>query len=344
MALEEAPPFWWRKPGLRAWLLSPLSAAWGAAAARRMEQEPAAHVRAPVLCIGNFIVGGAGKTPTAIEFARAAIARGLKPGFLSRGYGGHVTSPTQVDLHHHRATDVGDEPLLLAREAVTVVSPDRPAGAEMLLALGCDMVIMDDGFQNPKLHKDFSLIVTDARRGIGNGFTMPAGPLRVPLVRQLARADAVLVIGDGPGAQKVIRKTARSAKPVYLARTIPESTGNWEERRLIAFAGIADPTKFFDTLKSMGSELVETRSYPDHHIYTGEEAGELLARSDEQKAELVTTSKDHVRLAGLGKLQQELAARAHVLDIRLEFDDPRTVQLILDETVKRAEARISLRR
>ncbi|MEZ5790850.1 MAG: tetraacyldisaccharide 4'-kinase [Nitratireductor sp.] len=344
MALEEAPPFWWRKAGLRALLLSPLAAVWGAAAARRMEQRPSMEVRAPVLCIGNFIVGGAGKTPTAIEFARAAIARGMTPGFLSRGYGGHVTSPTRVDLHHHRATDVGDEPLLLAREAITVVSPDRPAGAEMLLALGCDIIIMDDGFQNPRLRKDFSLVVTDARRGIGNGYTMPAGPLRVPLLRQLAKADAVLVIGEGPGAQMVIRKTARGGKPVYLARTVPARTGDWKGKWLIAFAGIADPAKFFDTLLSLGAELFDRKSYPDHHAYTGEEAEELLAKAAINKMDLVTTSKDHVRLKGMGKMQQELAEKALVLDIRLEFDDPRTVQLILDETLKRAEARISAAR
>ncbi|MEZ5871799.1 MAG: tetraacyldisaccharide 4'-kinase [Nitratireductor sp.] len=340
MALEEAPPFWWRKPGLRALLLSPLAGIWGAAAARRMEKQPSAEVRVPVLCIGNFIVGGAGKTPAAIEFAKAVKARGMKPGFLSRGYGGHVHSPTQVDMDHHRATDVGDEPLLLAREAITIVSPDRPAGAELLVALGCDFIIMDDGFQNPKLRKDFSLVVTDAKRGVGNGYPMPAGPLRAPLLRQLAKADAVLVIGEGPAAQQVIRKTARGGKPVYLARTVPLDPKSFEGHSLIAFAGIADPTKLFDSLSALGARLVERRGYPDHHVYTAEEAEELLAKAAHQELQLVTTSKDHVRLRGLGKMQQALADKALVLDIRLEFDDPRTVSLVIDEAMKRAAERM----
>lgn len=339
MALPEVPAFWWREPGLRALLLSPLSLLWGLASAWRMELAPTAQVGVPVLCVGNFVSGGAGKTPTAIAICRAARKAGMKPGFLSRGYGGRIAGPVRVDPSRHGAHDVGDEPLLLAAEAVTVVSSNRPAGAARLVAEGCDFIIMDDGFQNPKLAKDFSIAVVDARRGVGNGFTMPAGPLRAPLARQMALADAIIVVGNSGRGDEVIREAARRARPVYLARTVPAGRSSWKRKPYLAYAGIADPSKLFSSLEECGADLVETRHFPDHHFYTDEEVEDLLADAYEKGLSLVTTAKDMVRLQGGGELQQRLADGSQVFAIDMKFEDPRTLTLILEATKSKAEAR-----
>lgn len=339
MALPEVPSFWWREPGIRALLLSPLSLLWGLVSAWRMELSPSAEVDAPVLCVGNFIAGGAGKTPTAIAICRAATRAGLKPGFLSRGYGGRIAGPVRVDLSHHSAHDVGDEPVLLAAEALTVVSADRPSGAARLVAEGCNFIIMDDGFQNPRLAKDYSVVVVDAKRGVGNGFTMPAGPLRAPLSRQLALADCVVVIGSAPGGDRVIREAARRARPVYLARTVPAGRKSWNGKSYLAFAGIADPSKLYASLAECGADVVETRSFSDHHFYTDEEAGDILADAFEKGLALVTTAKDMARLKDGGEMQLRLAEQSQVFAIDLEFEDPRTLSLILDATRAKAAAR-----
>lgn len=343
-AMDEAPPFWWTRPGPLAWALSPLSLLWGSGAARRMEMPPSASVGIPVLCIGNFIAGGAGKTPTALALARAARQRGRIPGFLSRGYGGRMTGPALVDPDRHRAIDVGDEPLLLAANAMTAISADRPAGADLLAANGCDFLIMDDGFQNPALEKDYSLVVVDARRGIGNGFAIPAGPLRAPLGRQLGMADAVLVIGEGSGADKVIRSAARRAKPVHRAAMRPLSREAFKGKWFLAFAGIADPQKFFDSLKACGAELFEMRGFPDHHPYSEEEAGELLEKAEFNKVALVTTAKDMARMRGAGGVVEKLAEAAQLFEVELEFEDPRVPALVVDATLSRAEQRMLRRR
>ena len=341
MRVEEAPSFWWRKPGLPAFLLFPLSALWGLASGWRMELAPSASVSVPVLCVGNFVTGGAGKTPTAIAICQAARKSGLKPGFLSRGHGGSLTGPVQVDTAVHHAAEVGDEPLLLAEVAPTVISVDRPAGAARLIALGCDFIILDDGFQNPKLAKDLNVVVVDARRGIGNGMTMPSGPLRAPLSIQMALADAVIIIGEGTGGDLAIRETARRGKPVYLARVVPERKTGWKKKRYLAFAGIGDPVKFFLSLESAGAELVARHGFPDHHVYSDEEIEELLAEADEKELALITTSKDMARLHHAGHAADRLAERAEVFEVKLEFDDPRTLALLLEETRVNAQARIT---
>lgn len=343
MALDEAPPFWWQRPGPLAIALSPLSWIWGAGTVFRMEMQPSGSVSVPVVCVGNFIAGGAGKTPAAIAIGQAAKKRGFKPGFLSRGYGGQLTGTIVVDLAKHRATDVGDEPLLLASEQLTVVSADRPAGAEMLAAQGCDFIIMDDGFQNPSLVKDFCLVVVDAKRGIGNGFAMPAGPLRAPLSRQLLLADAVLIIGEAPGGDRVIRSAARQARPVFLGKTVPIGKSGWKGRRVLAFAGIADPSKLFDSLKACGADVVAECSFPDHHYYNDEEIEELLEKAAQTGATLVTTSKDMARLstAGSGEKALQLAEQAQVLRIRLDFEDRRTLDIVIDAAIRKASERMA---
>src|SRR4051794_32272047 len=193
------PDFWWRPPAARAVMLSPLAAVYGAVAAARLRQS-GSDSGIPVLCVGNLTLGGAGKTPTALAMAQWLHEAGLKPFFLTRGYGGQAAGPLRVDLTRHTAAAIGDEAVLLARAAPTIVSRDRPAGAALANDSGANCIVMDDGFQNPSLRKTFSLIVADGGRGVGNGRVFPAGPLRAPLGAQLARVDALLVLGEVHGA------------------------------------------------------------------------------------------------------------------------------------------------
>jgi tetraacyldisaccharide 4'-kinase len=212
--ISEAPPFWWQEADWRAWALYPLSALYAMAARHRLETGSRHQVSAPVLCVGNFTVGGSGKTPVAIALAKAALERKLRVGFLSRGYGGAIDAPHLVDAEADIARHVGDEPLTLARIAPTVVTPDRLAGAELLITHGCDFIIMDDGFQSARIHIDYALVVVDAVRGIGNGHTIPGGPMRARLVDQMRHADAIVKLGEGSGADTVIRQAARAGRPV----------------------------------------------------------------------------------------------------------------------------------
>ncbi|ATU92583.1 tetraacyldisaccharide 4'-kinase [Phyllobacterium zundukense] len=336
---SEAPPFWWEKPDWRARALSPLSKIYGAVAGRRIRRAKPPAVQLPVLCIGNFTLGGAGKTPTSIAFAQAAVAAGLKPGIVSRGYGGAFSGLHRVDPDHDSARHVGDEPMLLARHAPVVVSANRLAGAVALQEAGCDFIIMDDGFQSARLHFDYALLVVDAGRGIGNGHVFPGGPLRAPLTDQLVRTDALLKIGTAAGADHVVRRAARAAKPIYEAVLKPKAVGELAGKRLLAFAGIGDPAKFFRTLEEAGGNVVQTRPFPDHHPYTDDDLGDLAKTADEQGLTLITTAKDQVRLLDGSSSAKEFAARALVLEIELVFSHQQTASRIIRETRERARAR-----
>ncbi len=261
------PAFWWREPSLASALLAPLAAAYGAVAQARLERR-GRRAGVPVVCIGNLTVGGAGKTPTALAVARMLAAAGERPVFLSRGYGGALVGPVVVDPSRHRAREVGDEPLLLARAAPTIVARNRVMGAGF--AAGASVIVMDDGFHNPSLAKDFSVLVVDARRGIGNGQVIPAGPLRAPVDAQLTRAQALVVVGASSRAL-AIAETARTRNIPILQAYLRADTGFIAElagRRVLAFAGIGDPEKFFATLAEAGIAPAGTRSFPDHHRYT----------------------------------------------------------------------------
>ncbi|MGV3550794.1 tetraacyldisaccharide 4'-kinase [Rhizobium sp.] len=329
--VSEAPPFWWKKGDPRAWLLAPASLIYGYFAGRRMKNAKRAEVDVPVICVGNFTVGGAGKTPTVITLARAAKARGLKPGVLSRGYGGSMDRTTVVDPDHHRAKDVGDEPLLIAREALTVISRKRLEGARMLIAEGADLIIMDDGFQSAALRFDYALMVIDGMRGIGNGFLVPAGPVRAPTTLQLAHATALLKLGDGTGADPFIRIAARSGKPVYEGMVQP--VGDAEAisgKRVLAFAGIADPRKFYRTVEELGAEIVARRSFGDHQHLSDDEIDDIISTAEKKDLTIVTTAKDAVRLGGHHGRAQELAGRVTVIHVEMAFDSPTTPRLIID--------------
>ena len=340
MALEEAPPFWWQKAGWLAYLLSPAAWVYGQISARRMEIKSSTRVSVPVICVGNFVAGGAGKTPTVLTLVKCANDMKLKPGILSRGFGAGLSKATLVNLQKHDSRDVGDEPLLLAKIAPTVISVDRPTGAQLLIDNGCDLVIMDDGFQNPYIHKDYCLIVVDAIRGIGNGFTHPAGPLRVPISRQLPLADALLIIGKGEGADKIIRRGARNAKPIQKAWTQIRNKARLNKKWLLAYAGIGDPDKFFSSLIAAGAEIIDRRAFGDHHHYQDDEIEELLGKAKLQKLQLVSTAKDIARLNGLGKLSQKLVENTDIIEIDLKFEEPEFARRIIEKAIKSASERL----
>ena len=311
------PAFWWRAAGPAAGLLSPVAAIYGAFAGWRMGR--AGHAAGiPVVCIGNLTHGGAGKTPTAIAVARMLAAAGRRPFLLSRGYGGSLPGPQRVDPLRHHAREVGDEPLLLARAAPTIVARDRVKGAAAARAAGAGAIVMDDGLQNPALQKDLCIVVVDGRRGIGNGKVFPAGPLRAPLDRQLARAHAVLLIGSGPAGEAVAARAQARGLPVFHGRLKPDglALAALKGRPVLAFAGIGDPEKFFQTLSEAGIDVRARLSFPDHHRYRADEAADLIARAGRDGLVPVTTEKDLVRLSGQDDLAA-LAAMARALPVEL---------------------------
>ncbi len=312
------PAFWWRKPAFAAALLTPAAACYGAIAARRM-MRPGARAAVPVLCVGNFTHGGAGKTPAVMAIAKMLQQAGERVFCLSRGYGGNLPGPKQVDAKVDGAAQVGDEALLLARVAPTVVSRDRVAGAAATVAAGAGVIIMDDGLQNASLAKDFTLAVVDGRRGLGNARVFPAGPLRAPLDAQLACTDALLVIADGEGTRDI---TAASGLPIFHGRLSadPAAIAELKARKVLAFAGIGDPDKFFATVTQAGIEIAECQAFPDHHRFTAEEAADLIMRAEHDGLALLTTEKDRARMAG-APLLAALAEKTHVLPVTLMVDE-----------------------
>jgi tetraacyldisaccharide 4'-kinase len=338
---RKAPAFWWRsEASVAALALWPVARVWSLAAAARMKRLPRYRPPVPVICVGNFVVGGAGKTPTAIALARIARGRGLKVGLLSAGYGGRETGPLLVDAAHHTADQVGDEPLLLAAAAPTVVANDRAAGARRLVDEGVDLIVMDDGFQNPSLAKDLSLVVVDATAGIGNGRVLPAGPLRAPLSLQLRYADVLLVVGDGTAAEPLVRAAARSGRAILRGHIRPTKVRGWRKEPLLAFAGIGRPEKFFATLAAVHAPVVRTVSFPDHHRYSDAEAAELIAAAEARNLRLVTTEKDRVRLAGRSGAAGTLHDKAEALEIILEFENQTAIGETIDAAVRAARERL----
>jgi tetraacyldisaccharide 4'-kinase len=316
-----APSFWWQEPGTAVALLAPVASIYGAVAAARLRQT-GERAGVPVLCVGNPTVGGSGKTPTALALARLLIDAGERPFLLSRGYGGRLAGPVRVDPQHHRADDVGDEPLLLARGAPTVIARDRVAGARLARSAGAGVIVLDDGFQNPSLGKDLSILVIDGRRGIGNGRVFPAGPLRAPIPAQFDRAQVVLMIGDGPAGAVAARDAEARGLTVFRGRLVPDaaSVAALTGSRVLAFAGIGDPEKFFATLSAAGVDVAIARGFPDHHPFTGAQAAALVAEADRAGLSLVTTEKDFVRISHKRALAA-LAARSRVLSVALELEE-----------------------
>lgn len=339
LAGSEAPPFWYQEPGWNARLFAPAAWLYGSVARWRMDNAKPATVAAPVLCIGNVTVGGTGKTPTALAMAKAALSKGYKPGFVTRGYGGSHIRPHLVDIERDTARSVGDEPMLLARAAPTVVSAQRAKSAQLLLDKGVDFIIMDDGFQSRTLHIDYALICVDARRGIGNGYVMPSGPLRAPLLDQMRLADAVLRIGEGTRGDRVVRAASRAAKPVMSAWLKPANVREISGQKVMAYTGIGDPQKFYDTLSTFGCWLSATQSFGDHHMFSEADAKNLITRADSEKLTLVTTEKDFARLSHETGPLAELKKRSHVLPVTLEFEVKTDPAAIIEKTASAYQKR-----
>ncbi len=336
MKLE--PPRWWYEGALPrlAWALYPVSVAYGAIAVRRLATAPAYRGKLPVVCVGNFTMGGAGKTPVALKLAAMLRGAGYEPGFLSRGYGGREPGPHLVDPAGDDASRVGDEPLLLARSAPTVVSRVRPDGARLLETAGASVIIMDDGFQNPSMYKDFSLIVVDAAACLGNGKVFPMGPLRAPFGFQARMADAIAVLGaERTGAVSKLRSLLADAgcqPSLFEAETVPSIDGERTAGKFLAFCGIGRPAKFFETLHRANVDVAAKRAFPDHHPYTEADAASLLAEAKSKRLRLITTEKDAARLKGMPGALEELYLSAVTLPISVSFsgrDEDRLMQALL---------------
>jgi tetraacyldisaccharide 4'-kinase len=329
-----APEFW--GPGgahhPAAHALAPFSAIYCAAGALRGALAQPVRAAVPVLCVGNLVAGGAGKTPTALALARLVRELGGDAHFLTRGYGGSERGPLRVDPKRHDARAVGDEALLLAAEAPTWLSPDRVGGAAAAAAGGAGLVIMDDGLQNPSLAKDLSIVVVDGGFGFGNGRVLPAGPLREPVSRGLARADAIVLIGPYRTGMADTLKSA--APPVFAAELVPGPEAlRFRDRPLVAFAGIGRPAKFFETLEAIGAALVERHSFPDHHRYTPDEIMRLCEAASRHGGKPVTTAKDYMRLPSEARLMVE------VLSVALEWHEPMAMRALITPLVERSRHR-----
>ncbi|MDF0494384.1 tetraacyldisaccharide 4'-kinase [Bradyrhizobium yuanmingense] len=335
------PAFWYRPRSLQSYALWPLGALYGAITARRMLRQ-GLDAGIPVICVGNYHVGGAGKTPTVLALTKLLRELGETPVVLSRGYGGRLKGPVMVDRERHDAADVGDEPLMMARDVPVVVARDRLDGVALAKSQGATVILMDDGFQNPALFKDASLIVIDGKRGLGNGEVFPAGPLRAPLAAQLARTDALVLIGDGNAANDVAAEIAKRNKPELRARLMPDaaSLAQLSGKRVFAFAGIGDPERFFRTLHASGIDVARTRAFADHHMFSDGEIAALAADAQREQLTLVTTEKDLARLRGREGVPDGIVPFA----VRLEFDDPAKLrQLISDHLYRARERRFSAR-
>ncbi|TNB47551.1 tetraacyldisaccharide 4'-kinase [Martelella lutilitoris] len=317
--------FWWRKSHVLSRILWPFARLYGAIAGRRMRRAKGATVSVPVLCVGNFTVGGTGKTPVAEALAKAAIAAGRRPGFVLRGYGAKVASARLVDPAKHTHADVGDEALMLSRTAPVAVSPARVDAAELLVSEGVDFIIMDDGLQSGRLRPDFAVAVVDAKRGFGNGLCLPAGPLRAPLAAQLPKTNVILLNGDGACAADVTALARQAHMPMERFSQTPDGDGaaKLAGRRVLAYAGIGDPDKFFDTLEGLGAVVAERVRLADHEAITPALARKLLAQTGDGALLPVTTAKDMARLSGATDRDlAALRALSAVLEITAVFEDP----------------------
>jgi len=327
----KTPAFWYDAAApfaaQKAAVLSPLAAFYGFTVRQRFDLYYPVPLARPVVCVGNLVAGGAGKTPVVLSLVDLLKERGYNPHLLTRGYGGSETGPIQVSPGRDTADDVGDEALLLVTKAPTWVSRNRPLGAQEAIDTGANIIVMDDGYQNPSIYKDFSLLVIDGAAGFGNGRLLPAGPLREPLEFGLSRAHAVVLLGeDKSGVLDVVRQ--HTDAPVLGARLVPDTDNpDLFGKKVFAFAGIGRPEKFRDSLAAAGAVIEGWGSYPDHCAYTEEDLQELMTAAQAGGALVVTTAKDHVRLPAA------LKPKVLVFGVHIEWDDPALLVTLIDEAV-----------
>jgi tetraacyldisaccharide 4'-kinase len=320
------PAFWYRPAGPVAHALAPLGWIYARATAWRLSHGEGLRLPVPVVCVGNLTAGGAGKTPVVRDLAARLAQRGHRPAVLSRGYGGRERGPLRVDPAMHGAPDVGDEPLLLARDATCWIAADRAAGGRAAVAAGADLVIMDDGLQNPGLTQDLRLVVADGTAGFGNGYAIPAGPLREAVRTGLERAHALVVVGED---RQGLASAFAGHLPILEAILKPRDAGWLAGTRIAALAGIGRPGKFRETLAEAGAELAAFRAFADHHPYR---TSELEAFADETQrlgALPVTTEKDWVRLT------PEWRARIRPVIVGLAWRQPDAIEAVLDRVAQR---------
>jgi len=307
---RQAPRFWFQPSGIRAALLAPFGLLYRAGGALRRSFATPYRAGVPVICVGNIVAGGAGKTPVALAIAELLKRQGGKPVFVSRGYGGNERGPLFVDPDTHSFHDVGDEALLLARAAPCWIGRDRAAAVKTAEAIASH-IILDDGLQNPTVQPSFSLLVIDGATGLGNGKVIPAGPLRESLHDALKRVDVVVMIGEDK--QKLV---AHIQKPVLGAHVITRLPSDFpQDREFFAFAGIGRPEKFFDSCREAGLTLNGTRPFPDHYPYSPQDLADLTEHSTKRNLQLITTEKDWVRLTPAFRSQTV------VLPVELLFED-----------------------
>ncbi|WP_025899851.1 tetraacyldisaccharide 4'-kinase [Sneathiella glossodoripedis] len=314
----KAPKFWNSQSGsLMPKLLAPISVLYRIFDQLNRSRQTPLAIPIPLICIGNVVAGGAGKTPVAVSVAKLLIKEGLRVHFLSRGYGGEIKGPERVVLDVHTSEKVGDEPLLLASVAPTWVSKNRVLGAKAAVEAGADVIVMDDGFQNRSLVKTISILVLDGEFGLGNGRLLPAGPLREPFDEALQRSDAVVTIGSGGAVQNL----DTHGKPLFKANIVPHALQReLVGERVVAFAGIGRPEKFFNSLAKAGAEVVEKVEFADHYRYKQGDIMKLVERATLHNAALVTTRKDYVRLPAEARLMTT------VFDIDLIFEQPQALK------------------
>ena len=333
------PAFWHRPSSFASHLLLPFSAVYGAVAAYRLQRQ-GIDAGIPVICVGNYHAGGAGKTPTVLALVALLRELGERPVVLSRGYGGRLHGPVMVDPNRHGAGDVGDEPLMMAANVPVAVARDRADGVALAKSQGASLILMDDGFQNPAVVKDIALIVIDSERGLGNARVFPAGPLRAPLSPQLARTDALVVIGPGHASDDIASAIAASGKPVLGAKLqpAPETVAALAGKPVLAFAGIGDPARFFRTLRISGIDLRREKAFADHHPFARPEVEALTAEAAREGLTLVTTEKDLVRLRTRPELTS-FATGIVPFPVTLAFDNTAALRSLLTNRLFEARQR-----
>lgn len=302
-------PSYWKNDCFVSKVLSPLGCLYTFATRLNIRKSKPKSVNKPVICIGNLTAGGTGKTPVALSIAELLQEQGRTPFFVSRGYGGKLKNIV-VDNKSHSAQDVGDEPLLLSEQAPVVVNPDRYQGALTAIKNGAEIIVMDDGYQNPGLKKDLSFLVFDGEFGCGNQQGIPAGPMRETLQDGLKRAQAVIIIGD----DKHNLKEQVGSLPVFFGKISPKIPAE-TNKKIIAFAGIGRPQKLYNSLQEVGFTVSESYDFPDHHQYTVKELKQLIDRAETLGIEIYTTTKDFV------KIPAELRQKFNVLKIEIQWDD-----------------------